>query len=121
MTSSLIIIPPPSTFSSSDNRGVAAAQSRGRREHHLRDQLHGDGDPDARGHLAPELGPRARQVPPDEHADRGEQGARRARVPRRAGVGPGRLLLRGHQLQGLLLRRLPWLRAARAGKNRKRL
>ena len=63
----------PSSFSATDNRGLAAGQSRGRRELHLRDQLHRDGDPDARGHLAPQLGSRARQVPADEHADGGRQ------------------------------------------------
>ena len=56
--------------SSTDNRHLAAAQSGGRRELHLRHQLHGDGDPDARGHLAPQLGPRARQVPPGRQFNR---------------------------------------------------
>ena len=104
-----------SFLSTADNRDLAAAQSRGRRELHLRDQLHSDGDPDAGGHLAPQLGPRARQVPADEHADGWEPGDRRAGVPGRAGVRPGRLLLRGHQLQGILLRRFAGLRPAGPG------
>ena len=52
------------SFSTTNHRDLAAAEGRGRRELHLRDQLHGDGHPHARGHLAPQLGTRPRQVPP---------------------------------------------------------
>ena len=42
---------------------------------------------------------------------------RRVDLPQCRGHGPGSLLLRGHQQQGLLLCRVPWMRPARPGRH----
>ena len=97
--------------------GVSPSPDHSRPELHLHNQLHGHGSSHPAGGLETQLGPRAREVQPDQQSAGGEQIIRGAELSRGQPAGPRRVLLRGHQQYGLLLCWLGRLRSARPGRH----